>query len=147
MKKTKSGFTLIELIVVMAILAILSVIGLGSFRNAQIKGRDAQRKNDLSQTQKALELYFNDYGGYPASLPAAGSTWDDGKTVYMKEMPTDPKNYAYCYEVDTSKYQWFRLYAKLENSDDPSIAKTGCSAGCSCGTSTYNYKITSPYAP
>ncbi len=135
-----------ELLVVIAILGILATIGLGSFRSSQMKGRDAQRKSDLSQIQKALEMYYNDYGGYPENLPAGGGAWQDTKgTLYMKEVPKDPKDIDYCYETSGT---WYRLYAKLENEKDSSIAKAGCSDGCSCGgDNTYNYKVSSSNAP
>jgi type II secretion system protein G len=147
-RQTQRGFTLMELLIVIAILGILATIGLGSFRSSQIKGRDAQRKSDLSQIQKALEMYYNDYGEYPESLPAGGSAWQDTKgTLYMKEVPKDPKDFNYCYEVAPNG-SWYRLYAKLENEKDAGITKSGCSGGCTCqGDSTYNYKVTSSNAP
>lgn len=146
--KQNQGFTLMELLVVIAILGILAAIGLVSFRSSQMKGRDAQRKSDLTQIQKAMEMYYNDYSGYPDSLPAGGGSWQDAKgTLYMKEVPKDPKDFDYCYEV-TADNTWYRVYAKLENSQDPGIVKTGCDAGCTCeGDNTYNYKITSSNAP
>jgi len=67
-KQKNFGFTLMELLIVIAILGLLATIGLGSFRTSQMKGRDAQRKSDLSQIQKALEMYYNDYSGYPAAI-------------------------------------------------------------------------------
>jgi len=147
--KVKSfGFTLMELLIVIAILGLLATIGLGSFRSSQMKGRDAQRKSDLTQIQKALEMYHNDYSGYPETLPAGGGSWLDAKgTLYMKEVPKDPKDFDYCYETETNQ-TWYRLYAKLENNQDRGIAKSGCSAGCTCGgDNTYNYKVTSSNAP
>lgn len=155
-KKQKSicrGFTLIELLVVMAILGILAVIGLGSFRSAQIKGRDAKRKHDLSQIQKALEMFYNDNQGYPltADFPTSGTTWQSAGTVYLKEIPSDPKFGSYQYSSDGVEY---RLYARLENENDGCFdATTGpCSAGydgydgITCGTTTLfcNYQMTSP---
>jgi prepilin-type N-terminal cleavage/methylation domain-containing protein len=70
MKKIK-GFTLIELIVVMAILAIITGGLLGNFVNSQKKGRDARRRSDLKQVQNALEAYANDHNGlYPETTDA-----------------------------------------------------------------------------
>jgi len=143
MKHLNKGFTMIELIVVIAILGLLSTVGLVSFRTAQIKGRDAQRKNDLSQIQKALELYSNDHQSYPDSLPAAGSSWqDENKTLYMKEIPEDPKFGAYPYSSDGSFYL---LYARLENEEDPCFDKGLCKDyGLACGEENCNYAVASP---
>lgn len=63
------GFTLIEILIVIVLIGVLSTIGLETFQSAQKKGRDAQRKSDLSQVQKALELYYNDKNQYPGSNP------------------------------------------------------------------------------
>jgi len=153
----KSGFTLIELLVVIAILGILATVGLGSFQSSQMKGRDAQRKSDLSQIQKALEMYYNDNGKYPltAELQAllnSGSSWTaaSGQTIYMKTVPKGPRGESYCYESDGTYY---KLYAKLENMQDPMIEESGCTSAsskctCSCnGVGGYCYKVTSQNAP
>lgn len=144
-KKKSSGFTLIELLVVIAILGILTTVGLGSFRTSQVKGRDAQRKNDLSQIQKALEMYYNDNGKYPltssmqALLNSGGSWTVEEGTVYMKTVPKGPKGDIYCYESDDGTY--YKLYAKLENSQDPKII-TPTSDLC-LGSDGYNYGVSS----
>ena len=64
MKKLKnnSGFTLIEILIVVSIIGLLSavtLIGLGSFRAA---GKDARRVADLRQYQNGLELYYTAKG-------------------------------------------------------------------------------------
>ncbi len=144
MEKKMRGFTMIELIVVIAILGLLSTIGLVSFRTAQIKGRDAQRKNDLSQIQKALEMYYNDYSYYPTDdYPASGSFIDAKGTLYMKEMPQDPKFGSYPYSSDGTFYL---LYARLENSQDPCFESGLCNEdyGVTCGNENCNYSVASP---
>ena len=140
----KFGFTLIELLVVIAIIGILATVGLGSFQSSLIKGRDAQRKHDLGQIQKALEMYLNDRGKYPTSIPnlATGGEWKDPAkdTLYMKSVPGDPKGGTYCYESDATG-TYYRIYAKLENTRDPKIitpASTVCTAA-----NGYNYGVSS----
>lgn len=66
-QQKQAGFTLIEILLVMIIIAVLVGIGLGSFRGSQIKSRDAKRVADLDQLARALEIYHNDKGHYPVS--------------------------------------------------------------------------------
>lgn len=145
-RKTRRGFTLIELLVVMAILGLLATIGLASFRSSQIKGRDAQRKHDLDQIQRALEAYYNDKGEYISSLPAG--PWQDttvsGGALYMKEVPTDPTTSdVYSYSSDGTHY---RILARLENEKDISIETCATVVDKTCwvtGSKTCNYGVSS----
>jgi len=140
------GFTMIELLVVMAILGVLAVVGVQSFRLSQAKSRDARRKSDLEQVQRALEMYVNDHKSYPTSDNGKilGTNWggefaDSNGTIYMKELPKDPRgNPEYCYSSDTGNE--YKLYAKLENSQDP---KVGGPYSCN-GVNDYNYGVSSP---
>lgn len=166
------AFTLVELLVVMAIIGILITIVAGNFRNSQIRGRDAQRKSDLKQLANSLEIFFSDYGQYPNSdasgevvacpyLPQGTSspcTWGskeftDNKTSYFKVVPKDPsspRNYYYRV-VPGSNNQKFQLFARLENSQDQNCIQANCTAptvptGVSCGTGAVancNFAITS----
>jgi prepilin-type N-terminal cleavage/methylation domain-containing protein len=141
-KNKKTGFTLIELLIAVTILGILATVGLGSFQSSQMKGRDAQRKSDLSQIQKALEMYYNDKGGYPLSIPEAGIEWKDlsvsDGTLYMKSVPGDPRGGSYCYESDGTYY---KIYAKLENTKDSKVI-TPSSSVCTA-VNGYNYGVSS----
>ena len=62
------GFTLIEMLVVIAIIAILSGIIIANLSGAKGKARDAKRVSDLGNIQMALELYFDRCNQYPASV-------------------------------------------------------------------------------
>jgi prepilin-type N-terminal cleavage/methylation domain-containing protein len=63
--KRQTGFTLIELLVVIAIIGLLASVVLLSLNSAREKSRNAKRLADVRQIASALELYFNDCGGYP----------------------------------------------------------------------------------
>lgn len=164
----KKGFTLVELLVVLAILSVLVTVTLAAFRSSQTRGRDAQRKSDLKQISNSLELFYSDYGKYPSDTgnvlnacsfdPAAGTgnacSWGTGeftdvRTVYIKTVPKDPTGSAhYFYRiVPGSSNQKFQLFAYLENTQDPQCLPGGCTTppvSYSCGTKTCNFSITSP---
>lgn len=152
--KNKSGFTLIELVVVIAIVSTLAVTALAllnPFAQFQ-KANDARRKSDLSQIQKALESYYQDKGVYPISasspfqLPVAwGLSWQP----YMNVLPKDPLSSQH-YVYSSSGGQYYYLYASLErgNKDSQVCNSNGsiCAnvpAGASCG-GTCNYGVSSP---
>jgi type II secretion system protein G len=160
--KANKGFTLIELLVVIAIITTLTGLVATNFINSQAKARDARRKSDLANIQRALELFYNDHGAYPdestnriagcgASSNSAcpwGSAFTDGNgTVYMELIPGDPANgYTYYYNVDTAGGKLrYQIFAYLENANDPVLDRTGDGVADSytqsCGASNCNYAV------
>lgn len=92
------GFTLIELMTVIAIIVILTAIVLPNLNAARIKGRDAKRISDLKSIQLALAVYYDSHRstGYPLSLDALVSS----ATSYLPSMPKDPQlNSSYIYSA------------------------------------------------
>lgn len=131
----KKSFTLIELMIVIAILGILAALISGQFITSLKKGRDARRKSDLDQTQKALEMYYEDNKAYPATV-TFGSALSTTNKTYMQKVSNDPisgNNYQYITDTD-GKY--YRLFSCIENENDQSsgVSQTGYSGGpASCG--------------
>lgn len=74
MIKHKRGFTLVEILIVLAIVSILSAFGFASFSEARKSARDTERKADLQALQSALDLYKLKNGRYPAGCNTVG-TW------------------------------------------------------------------------
>ena len=60
LRSPHTGFTLIELLVAIGIVAVLTGMAAFNFNQSRVRARDIQRKSDLSQLQKAMELYRND---------------------------------------------------------------------------------------
>src|SRR3990167_2999854 len=112
------SFTLIELLVVIGIIGTLSALTLPNFMSARERARDSQRKNDLKQIQKALELYKLDQNPprFIDALPDPGDRWvneTDTSIVYMNKMPGD-LSAPYYYSVDNETLT-YPLAACLEN--------------------------------
>lgn len=88
----KLGFTLLEMLVVVGIIAILVGLGSVSYSTAQKKSRDARRKADLKAIQNGLEQYYSICGfSYPASGPSTNIICTSPSTAIMPTVPTDPK--------------------------------------------------------
>ena len=69
-KSAPKGFSLVELLVVISIIAILSVIGITVFTGVQKGARDARRRGDIHAIAQALEQFKAQYGVYPPVPPA-----------------------------------------------------------------------------
>jgi len=78
--RTKNkAFTLIEIMVVVAIIGILAAFVIVNLSRAQARSRDTRRKTDLSQIAKAYQVYYQDKGTY--TLDGAGATSSSDSTV------------------------------------------------------------------
>ena len=83
MSPSSKGFTLIELMIVVAIVAILTAIALPSYREYVARGQRAQARAGLLQAAQWLERAATATGTYPTTLPAAlASAPSDGPAVY-----------------------------------------------------------------
>lgn len=136
------GFTLVELLVTISILAILMTIAIIYYGNVQKGARDARRKSDISNIQSALEQYHADQGFYPITgdiIP--GNPIISGSKTYLSKVPTDPTSGTYSYiasgssnskttcDYSTTRCINYCLYATVENSPNATVPSlTLCSA-------------------
>lgn len=111
--KGKSGFTLVELMLVISIIGVISTITLGVINvpEWQQRARDTVRKEDVSTISGALERFYSDNNSYPtavlnnqspaivAAVPATLSP------NYIKTIPNDPESgINYYYVTDGQNY-------------------------------------------
>ena len=94
MRKTVSGFTIVELLIVIVVIAILAAISIVAFNGVQARGRDSVRYADAKAIIKALELYKVDNGQYPPT--SATSVAGQGSTGCVAN------GYSYSWGVDTN---------------------------------------------
>jgi prepilin-type N-terminal cleavage/methylation domain-containing protein len=74
MNLRQKGFTIVELLIVIIVIAILAAISLVAYTGLQQRARDSQRKSDIAAITKALELYYNDHGKYPGTPGQTGGS-------------------------------------------------------------------------
>lgn len=88
--KIQSGFTLLEILVAISIIALILSLGIVSYNQVFISSRDSTRKSDLQIISNALEQYNNSKGSYPTNTSSL--------SVYLNPIPKDPKtNQDYTY--------------------------------------------------
>ena len=82
--KGSSGFTMIELMVVMSIIVILSTMALVQYRHSVLLAKESVLKDQLVKMRDAIDQYYADKTRYPGTLEALVS---DG---YLRALPKDP---------------------------------------------------------
>ncbi len=145
LKKIVKALSLIELLIIISILGVLSVL-IAIPISAQLqKARDGKRKFDVNLIQKGLEEYYDSTNCYPERLPECGKVLVLGDTNILPGIPCDPKNNFFYPYITTGENcsPYFKLYAKLERTDDPNIKMTGCEYGCGPNCA-YNFGVSSP---
>jgi general secretion pathway protein G len=83
-RKRSRGFTLLELVTAMTILALLTSVGIVGYKHSTKNAREAVLKEDLFQLNHGLEQYRADRGKYPTSI---GRLRELG---YLRDIPADP---------------------------------------------------------
>lgn len=125
----QSGLTLIEILVVVAILLLLLVALFRLLSSGTNRARDAQRKSDLNDIKLAFEDYYNDHQRYP-SQDSLSDCNSDTLQPYLKSVPCDPvTGEPYLYFVSSGNNS-YRVLSILEDQSDPIIEKLGCIGGC-----------------
>jgi prepilin-type N-terminal cleavage/methylation domain-containing protein len=128
--KSKLGFTLLELLVVISIIGLLASVVSVSLNSSRANARDVRRIADIRQMQLALELYFDSNNNYPGEAGWCDSSkgvtatncsgfvsnsWPSGGIIaveqqgFMSKLPIDPINsadYYYGYEPVCGQTQY-----------------------------------------
>ena len=145
-----SAFTLIELLIVIAIIGVIMAISLFGLAGARESARDGRRKSDLEQIRSALELYRADCGVYPASITfgsalrganASGNTCLNS-FVYIQVVPVDPGSGTYRYNrVSNTTYELCATQERPANG----AAAVSCAGNSTCGAGhTCYFKVVNP---
>jgi len=147
-KKPNKGFSLLEILVAVAILMVLIILSYLFIPTQITKAYDARRKADLSQIKSALEMYYSLADEFPPVLPDCHQPLIFRDQVVMPSTPCDPTTgQPYFYQIPENNIQTYRLYANLKNLSDIPITYAGCQYGCgpdciyNYGTSSMNINL------
>jgi general secretion pathway protein G len=83
-RRHSRGFTLLELMVVMALIVVIAGMAMASYRNSVTLAQEAVLREDLFRMRDAIDQYYADKNKYPSALEALVS---DG---YLRALPQDP---------------------------------------------------------
>lgn len=142
--KFAGGFTLIEMLIVIAVIAILAGVVLTGVSGFQASARDTRRIGDLRNVQNFLELYFNRCGFYPGSITGGSCTtgatdWNGLKAMmeaegFTSNFPNDPvAGRTYYYGVSSDNLQYVvgaaleRQNSALDDDVDGTVYGVDCS--------------------
>jgi len=138
----KKGFTLMELLIVIALLMFLFAILVTNIRTQIVKAQDVQRKTDLNKYQKTFEEYYNDNQTFPEDASLISNCGSASLAPYLQKILCDPVfKTPYLYVLgSTGAKDGYVICAKLENLADPDITRMGCDPVKGCGWEVgYNY--------
>lgn len=88
-RRASRGFTLLELMIVLAIMGVLITIAQPNLKSAITRAKEAVLKEDLFQLRDALDQYYADNGKYPSQLLDLVNKTDKSKS-YLRDIPKDP---------------------------------------------------------
>lgn len=97
-QRKQSGFTIVELLIVIVVIGILAAITIVAYNGIQSRARDNRRNSDSTAIRKALELYKIDNGTYPLGgyYESTNSTWTSLSNILKPytggNLPMDPLN-------------------------------------------------------
>lgn len=141
----RRGFTLIEVLIVAAIIGLLVLVATLSMRNQRLKAEDARAKSDLERLKIAFEDYYNDFNCYPPAewFDEEADCGQDYLAPYLNTLPCDRQTgLPYALERGgAGGCAWYKLYATLSYADSTTCTPTGSLLG-NYGVASSNTTVT-----
>lgn len=132
LKIFQRGFSIVELLIVIAIIGLLGSLILVQMQAGRARGRDAEREQEIKSLQNALALYIVNTGKYPPSnqtlFPYAAATLTGSDPVSqdlrnagaLNQVPTDPTNAGnFVYQYSSADGSTYEITYYLETNSIP----------------------------
>ena len=107
----QKGFTIVELLIVIVVIAILAAISIVAFTGVQQRGRDSQRASDVSNIAKALTAYTADGNNWPADAGAATTALNGYTTANVPTTVTSKLSTSAASSSSSTTYGYARCPA------------------------------------
>lgn len=120
MKKTRSGFTIVELLIVIVVIGILAAITIVAYNGTQARGKYTANQSSLNQINKLIQLYYADNGVYPGNTIYTGT----GGSFIPGLVPTYTASLPTIADMGTGDY-----WAYITNSTDYKLVRLTTSPG------------------
>lgn len=108
-RQSRSGFTLIEIMLVVVIIGILAAVVVPKFTGRTKEAKNSAAKSSIASIGLALDLYETDNGNFPASLQAllTKGSEQNWRGPYLKkaEIPVDPWGHEFVYTIKDNGYE------------------------------------------
>lgn len=168
MRLKQTGFTIVELLIVVVVIAILAAITIVAYSGISQRARDAERLEEITAVMKALEVYKSKNGVYPTAVGNSAGGWEvssnpNANHVFLQQLvddgdisraPVDPINTGDMNTTGAKIYAYYRypagtngcasaFYVLLVRTGEAS-GTSSASPGGTCGTnspSAWWYKL------
>jgi prepilin-type N-terminal cleavage/methylation domain-containing protein len=105
--KQQSGFTIVELLIVIVVIGILAAISITAFSGVQQRGRDSERTSDVKQLKKALEMFYAEKNYYPSVSDVRTASFRTSELKIPEGVVTPPGQtgtIGYCWSTAPNSY-------------------------------------------
>jgi len=123
-KNVQGGFSLVEIMIAVAIMAMVATAGITLFTAQQDRAKKQAAQVTLRQLRNAIDTFHEDTGEYPQSLrdlvtrpsdDKLAKNWQDGGYLSGKKVPKDPWQSSYQYQVTPEEEHPYKLYSYGKN--------------------------------